>query len=624
MAAQTKAAPVAARLIEGDLDAIVSKCLRREAQHRYATVEALKLDIDRAVHGEPVAARGDEHMYVFGRFLRRYRWVTVSVAAMLLTLSGGIIATTWQAKRAQREAQRANVAKDFLISVFRESDPRIASDKPRDQITAKELLDLSVDRIESEFAADPATQLELLGVVSEIYGFWLDDERFMELQRQRADLARKHYGTTHPVVIETLTVDAWAAIYEQDYAEANRSLDEADRLIRTGGHEGSLLRAQWWLAKAEALKGTVGGAEARVEALDRAVELYARLAPADANYAIALANSAVARFAREDFVTARQRNESAIEAMLQSPNRSDTDLAMIYANLARSLQQVGDFDAAERAYEKFADLMRKTHGEQHGAYWHGAADHARLVHVRGERERAHRMFDALFKKIPADWKTTTDNVMAREYYAERLAAEGRAAQAIELLEAAERSYIERPMREYDLRRVRQTLGDAYDSVGRSEDARRALKAARDERMEKDAPDSIAVLGARERWARFLLTQNETEPARAELLDIMSRAEDRAIAPAALARADLAQLAIARGDAATALEQSRAALTTLDRITGLYDVRIGPRLWRIHAAALALSGDANGAADWNARALAASRRYDDPSSPSLTVATTAGR
>ncbi len=323
-------------------------------------------------------------------------------------------------------------------------------------------------------------------------------------------------------------------------------------------------------------------------------------------------------------MAARERNESAIAAMVKSPNRSDGDLAMIYANLARSLQQLGNFEGAEQAYEQFAELMRRTHGEQHGAYWQGAADHARLVHLRGERERAHRMFDALFKQIPADWTTTTDNVVAREYYAERLAAEGRAAQAIDLLEAAERSYVERPLREYDVRRVRLTLGDAYDRVGRSADARRALKAARDERMEKDAADSIAVLGARERWARFLLSQGETEPAQAELVEIVRMAGERAIAPAALTRADLAQLAIARGDAATALEQSRAAMSTLDRITGLYDVRIGPRLWRIHAVALALSGDTKGAEDWNDRALAASRRYDDPSSPSVKLANAANQ
>ena len=189
-------------------------------------------------------------------------------------------------------------------------------------------------------------------------------------------------------------------------------------------------------------------------------------------------------------------------------DRNDGDLAMIYANYARSLQQLGEFGAAEHAYGQFAELMRKTHGVRHASYWRGATDHARLVHVRGERERAHRMFDAVLKEIPSDWKLTTDDVAAREYYAERLAAEGRAAEAIPFLEAAERSYIERPMREYDLRRARQTLGDAYDRMGRAADARRTLEAARAERLEKDAPDSIAVLSVRERWARFLMSQGE--------------------------------------------------------------------------------------------------------------------
>jgi serine/threonine-protein kinase len=622
VAVETNKRPVAPRQLQGDMDAIIAKCLRREPPHRYATVNALKLDIDCALRADPVAAREDARLYVFGRFLRRYRWAVASVAAIILILSVGIAATAWQAERASHEAKRAAATRDFLISVFRESDPQIARDRPPGAITAKELLDQSVDRIVKEFAADPDTQLQLLGVASEIYGYWLDEPRFMALLEQRGALARKHYGPTHPVVIESLTTNAWGSIYSQDYEEAQRLLDEADQLIREGGHDDSLLRAQWWLAKAEALKSA--DPAARVDALDRAIDLYARLAPEDAYYAIALANSAGAHFVREDYALAKERNQQAVGVFMAAKNRSDGDLAMTYANLARSLQQLGQFGDAERAYEQFAALTRRTFGERHGSYWQGAADHARMVHLRGERDRAHRMFDALFKVIPADWKETTDDVIAREYYAERLAAEGRAAEAIPWLEAAERSYVERPMREHDLRRVRQTLGDAYDRVGRHDDARRALAAAREERMAKDAPDSIAVLSVRERWARFLLTQGEIEAALAELRDIARIGRGRAIFPLALAYADLAQAAIARRDGATALAESRAALAMLDRNTGLYDVRIGPMLWRTHAEALALNGDAQGASDWNARALEASRRYDDPSSPSITLAASSDR
>lgn len=600
---------VPARLLAGDLDAIIAKCLRREPQHRYATVNALKLDIERCLKGDPVLARGDAKLYVLGRFLRRYRWAATAVAAIIAILGVGIVATAWQAERANREAQRATATRDFLISVFRESDPRIARDREPGAITAKELLDASVDRIEKEFAADPETQLALLTLASEIYGYWADEPRFMELLQKRTELARRHYGPTHPTVIESRLIDAWGSIYPQDYAEANRILAEADGLIRQGGHDGSVLRARWWLAKAEALR--TAAPDERLAALEKAIELFERVAPGDADHVVALANSGSIHFFRENYAESLQRTKRALELSVNAKDRNDDDIALVQANLARNLQHLGEFEAAERAYEQAAETTRRIGGERKGPYWRTAADHARLVHLRGERERAHRMFDALFKLIPADWEYTNDDVVARDHYAERLAAEGRAAEAIPLLEVAERTYIERPQREFDVRRVRQILGDAYARVGRVEEARRALKAARDERMQKDAPGMSATLGARERWARFLLEQNEVDAAAAELRDIVHVAADRPLVPVALAHAGLSQLAMARGDATEAVTESRTALAILENVQGLYDVRAGPHVWRIHAAALQMSGDQQGADAWAARATEASRRYDAP-------------
>jgi eukaryotic-like serine/threonine-protein kinase len=602
--------PVAPRALEGDLDAIIARCLRREPQDRYSTVNELRADIERSVRSEPVLAREHARWYVFGRFLRRYRWGAAAVATVIATLGIGIVTTTWQANRASREATRAAATRDFLVSVFRESDPTIARDRVAGELTAKELLDRSVERVETEFVADPQTQLELLGVASEIYGYWLDEPRFQKLLDRRVQIARRHFGPTHPVIIDSTILNAWGSIYTQDFATANRLLAEADGLIAAGRHEGSLLRAQWWLAKAEALRSS--DPRERVDALGKAVDLYARLAPVDANYAIALANVAVSHLARENYQEARANTEAAIEVFTKSRNRSDIDLAATYANLGRSLQALGEFDAAERAYEQNASLVRRTLGERHGAYWSQRAEHARLVHMRGERERAHRMFDGLFALMDG-WVTNNHPFIVREYYGERLAAEGRAQEAVPLLEAAERVQIERPGREFDLRRIRQTLGDAYDRVGRYDDARRALSSARDERMQKDAADSIAVLGARERWARFLHARGQGDAAVAELREITRIGAGKNIAPIALAHGDLALAALARHDPVTALQESNAALKTLDAITGLYDVRLGPQLWRIHAQALASNGDAAGAARWNAQAAAASVRYDAPSS-----------
>lgn len=599
--------PIAPRLLAGDLDAIIARCLSREPEQRYSTVMGLLQDVDRSLRGDPIAARSGTRLYVLGRMLQRYRWVVVAVLGIITALSFGIATTTWQARRAEREAARAVATRDFLIDVFRASDPRLARDHAPGEITAKELLDGSVDKIETQFAHDPETQLQLLGLVSEIYGLWLDEPRFQDLLATRIRIAREHFGATHPVVIEGIVLDAWASIYTQDYAQAKQLLAQADRLILEGGHEDSLVRAGWWLAQAEALKND--DAAARSHALDRAVALYERLAPSDSGYAIALANSAVAHLVNEEFEIARSRNEAAIRAFASAKDRSDGDLAMTYANYARSLQALGEITKAEAAYEHAKSLVRKSAGVRHGTYWRLAADHARLVHLRGERDRAHEMFAALLAVIPSDWETTIDDVVAHEYYADRLLAEGRAAEALPLLKAAEQTYIERPMREFDVRRIRQTLGDAYDRLGRIEDARRTLAAAREERMRKDRPDSIAVLSSRERWARFLLDRGELEAARIELDEIVRIGAARASYPLALAHGDRARLAQAHGAGALALQESRTALALIEKVTGLYDIRILPQLWDIHADALALNGDTQGADEFRARAVAAARRYN---------------
>lgn len=230
-AARSGGAPIPAKLITGDLDAINSKAVRKEPGSRYASVTLLQADVIRMLRSEPVSARDGARSYVAGRFLRRHRWsvaATGVIGLAILSAAGGI---AWQGHVAQREAARASAVKNFLVRVFRASDPRIASDKPRGQITAKELLDGSVDRIEHDFSGQSDLQLELLGIADEIYGYLLADERYEALMKRRVTLARRLYGEHHPVVIEGAITEAWASIYTQHFSEANRELSHADALL---------------------------------------------------------------------------------------------------------------------------------------------------------------------------------------------------------------------------------------------------------------------------------------------------------------------------------------------------------------------------------------------------------
>jgi tetratricopeptide (TPR) repeat protein len=158
--------PVAARLLVGDLDAIVAKCLRPEPALRYETVSGLKRDVERHLHNEPVLAREGAGAYVLGRFARRHRWAMAVVAALILALAVGLAGTTWQARRAATQAARATAALDFVEALFDGADPAVAKGAA---ITARDLLDRGAQRVDREFAGQPALRAQLKHTIGTLY-----------------------------------------------------------------------------------------------------------------------------------------------------------------------------------------------------------------------------------------------------------------------------------------------------------------------------------------------------------------------------------------------------------------------------------------------------------------------
>ncbi len=609
--------PVRAALLRGDLDAIAAKCLRKEPEARYESAAALQRDIGRSQRSEPISAREGARLYVLRRFLRRHRLSITGVTIALLMVIGSSVGIAVQAARARAETARATAVKNFLVQIFRASDPRVASSKPRGQITAKELLDRSAPQIEQQFAAQPELQLELLGIVDNIYGYLLDDDRYSAIMKQRVAIARKLHGDHDPVVIGATITEAWAFIYTQDFAKANQLLDEADRLLREARMDDSALRGEWWLAQSRALSMKPRAGAERLAALARAIDLYARHDPLNSSYAAALANAANEYFRLGDYSRAASFNHQALAAAAREPDRSDEDMAQVQANLAEALAMLGQLDEAEAAYDKGAELVRETTGEEFSTYWYIEARHARLVHMRGGRVQAMARFEALFKTVPADWKATTDDSLARAYFGERLAAEGRPLDAIAQLEAARKPLTERPLREFDLRMLRLALGDAYDRAGRTQDARENLAAAAQEYVAREPRDSPDGLTARERLARFTaehpVAATDRPAARVELLQIIADAGPRATdtSAVALAHADLAHMAAAQADLASATSESELAQRALEAVRALHDVRDQSYIWRVRNAVATAAGDASAARSWARLAAEADERYNAP-------------
>ena len=74
------------RRLQGDLDHIVLKALRKEPQHRYESVERLWDDIRRHLQGLPVHARKGSWNYRTSKFIRRHKIGMTAAALVALTV----------------------------------------------------------------------------------------------------------------------------------------------------------------------------------------------------------------------------------------------------------------------------------------------------------------------------------------------------------------------------------------------------------------------------------------------------------------------------------------------------------------------------------------------------------
>jgi hypothetical protein len=62
-------------LLRGELDWVVMKCLEKDRTRRYATANALAMDIDRYLREETVLARPPSQLYRLQKLVRRNRMV---------------------------------------------------------------------------------------------------------------------------------------------------------------------------------------------------------------------------------------------------------------------------------------------------------------------------------------------------------------------------------------------------------------------------------------------------------------------------------------------------------------------------------------------------------------------
>src|SRR5262249_27598901 len=95
------------KVVRGELDWIVMRCLEKDRARRYETANGLARDLERYLKDEPVEACPPTLGYRIQKYVRRHKALIATISTVAGLLLIGIVTTLWQAVRATQAEEQA-------------------------------------------------------------------------------------------------------------------------------------------------------------------------------------------------------------------------------------------------------------------------------------------------------------------------------------------------------------------------------------------------------------------------------------------------------------------------------------------------------------------------------------
>jgi serine/threonine-protein kinase len=219
-----------ARALRGDLDAVLSRALRQEPEHRYGSVQAFADDVSRYLAGRPVLAKEQGLGERAWKFVRRHTIAVVTAAAVTLLVTAAAGIALWQARSAHVQAARAERVKSFIASMLTSARPRTGVGGV---VTASDLLTAATGRIEAELAGEPQIAAELGFIIGKSFDNLGEQANVEKVLRTTVPRAEAAFGPSAQLTLHAKTLLA-DAIVVHDVPGALALLEQVIPVARKG------------------------------------------------------------------------------------------------------------------------------------------------------------------------------------------------------------------------------------------------------------------------------------------------------------------------------------------------------------------------------------------------------
>ncbi|HMC76938.1 MAG TPA: serine/threonine-protein kinase [Vicinamibacterales bacterium] len=382
------------RRLQGDLDTVVAKALKKNPEERYASVAEFADDLRRFMNNQPISARPDTLGYRASKFVRRHRRSLAVIAAAALVVTGVVAFYTVQLARERDrvalQAERASRMTELLTGLLTAADPYRTPDGTKEP-TVQNLLDVGAQRVARDLAGQPELKAEMLTVIGRVYSRLGLHAKAQPLLEEALTLGRQTLGPEHVRVAQSLNdlgtllrdqgnIAAAQPVLEECLAMRRRLLGSEHKdvavtlveLARVLKDRGLFVPAEPLVRESLAIRRKVFGEEHRETATSKAELGLLLLERGDLDGAETLF-----------------RENLATTVNVLGPGHSN--VAAARNSLALVVGAKGDQAAAERLVREAIAIQRQSVGENHPAYAHALYNLSIPVFEQGRVEEAHAL-----------------------------------------------------------------------------------------------------------------------------------------------------------------------------------------------------------------------------------------